>query len=267
MLMRTGNIVVLTGLLLLCLCSCKKETRAHSSEIPEAVKKKVFALGFSAENIRKTEKGYLVEGDIVLSEASLDQPSRSQFLSIAGNEQYRTSNLITALPKVITISLSSRFPSVYGTALDEAISRYNTESLQVHFQRTSGSADINMVNGFGNYAASSGLPSPDGTPYETIRLNAAFIGYAADRPFIDYLATLMTHEIGHCIGFRHTDYADRSFSCTGRPVNEGAGSSGAVYISGTPAGADAASWMLACIQPGQNRPFTSNDRIALNYLY
>ena len=74
-------------------------------------------------------------------------------------------------------------------------------------------------------------------------------------------------KMGHCIGMRHTDYMDRSYSCGGAYANEGASSVGAVLIPGTPATADPNSWMLACIGNGINRPFNANDVTALNYLY
>jgi hypothetical protein len=77
----------------------------------------------------------------------------------------------------------------------------------------------------------------------------------------------MAHEVGHCIGFRHTDYADRSYSCGGAYANEGASSVGAIYIPGTAVGPDPNSFMLACIGRNENRPFNANDRTALNYLY
>jgi hypothetical protein len=50
-------------------------------------------------------------------------------------------------------------------------------------------------------------------------------------------------------------------------VNEGASNVGAILIPGTPAGPDPNSWMLSCIGMGENRPFNSNDQIALNFLY
>ncbi|WP_317044047.1 M57 family metalloprotease [Hymenobacter amundsenii] len=49
--------------------------------------------------------------------------------------------------------------------------------------------------------------------------------------------------------------------------NEGASTVGAVYIPGTPSGADPNSWMLACIGSTDDRPFNANDRTALNYVY
>ena len=91
--------------------------------------------------------------------------------------------------------------------------------------------------------------------------------YLGSNPGTNYLGTILAHEMGHCIGFRHTDYMNRSFSCGGSAVNEGASTVGAVLIPGTPSGPVSGSWMLACIGSGQNRPFNSSDIVALNYLY
>ena len=267
-LMRANSkIIIILGLFCLTFASCKKQSD-NEEIIQQSIRDKIFALGFSADNIQKIDGGYLTEGDIFLSEADLDGNPQSQFLRIAGNDQYRTFNILTGLPRTLTISLSNKFPFIYGAALDEAIRRYNTENLQIHFQRVNNDADIHIVKASGNWFAASGLPSPNGEACNTIMLNPSYIGAAKNGiDFINYVATLIAHEIGHCIGFRHTDYMNRSFSCKGRTVNEGAGSLGAVNIAGTPVSSDAGSWMLACINFNQNRPFNDNDKIALSYLY
>ena len=77
----------------------------------------------------------------------------------------------------------------------------------------------------------------------------------------------MAHEMGHCIGMRHTDYYNRAYSCGGSASNEGASTVGAILIPGTPSSAEPNSWMLACVGNGVNRPFTANDLTALNYIY
>ena len=128
---------------------------------------------------------------------------------------------------------------------------------------TSG-ANISIVKGNGSYLASAGFPTSTGQPYNQVKVNSRAIG---NNPNQNYLATILAHEIGHCIGMRHTDFADRSYSCGGSPTNEGASTVGAVHIPGTPTGPDPNSWMLACIGSGQNRPFNANDKVALNYLY
>ena len=81
-----------------------------------------------------------------------------------------------------------------------------------------------------------------------------------------YITSVLQHEMGHCIGFRHTDYFNRALSCGGSKSNERAGTIGAILIPGTPSGFDSESFMLAC-SAGTDRTFNPNDKIALNYLY
>ncbi|MES1160442.1 MAG: M57 family metalloprotease, partial [Bacteroidota bacterium] len=111
---------------------------------------------------------------------------------------------------------------------------------------------------------SSGFPS-GGNPYNSIMMNTNAQAYGSN-PNVLYVGSVIQHEMGHCIGFRHTDYMNRAYSCGGSAVNEGASNVGAILIPGTPSGPDANSWMLACSNGG-NRTFNANDIIALNYLY
>ena len=74
--------------------------------------------------------------------------------------------------------------------------------------------------------------------------------------------------MGHCIGFRHTDWMNRAYSCgTGGSEGQQTSGVGAVLIPGTPSGPDSGSWMLACLSASTNRQFNNNDKTALNYLY
>jgi hypothetical protein len=245
------------------LFSCKKSATENSRQdvITQTTLDKIHDLGFSNKNVTKDEGDYVVEGDIRISEAELSAHPESQFLRVGSEEQYRTYNLVTGLPRTITVSISSRISSHTG-ALDDAIGRYNALNLLIKFQRVSSGAEIEIVRGGGNYLASAGFPS-GGDPYGQVKLNPNAVSGQPQST----VASILAHEIGHCIGFRHTDYMSRQYSCGGQPVNEGASSVGAVHIPGTPTGPDPNSWMLSCIGSGQNRPFNSNDRTALNYLY
>lgn len=243
--------------------SCKKDSAPVQDEVSQDVLDKVFALGFSNKNVIKDDNGYIVEGDIFLSEDDLNSTPSMQFLRVGTEEQYRTFNLVTGLPRTIRVSISNRLPSSYVAALDEALARYNALGLLITFQRVSSGAHINIVRGNGNYLASAGFPSSSGSPYSQIKVNSNALSGQPQAT----VASVLAHEIGHCIGFRHTDYMNRAYSCGGQAVNEGSGSVGAVHIPGTPTGPDPNSWMLSCIGSGQNRPFNSNDRAALNYLY
>jgi len=257
---------VLATALIFLVPACKKNASSvqQDAEISQASLDKIYQLGFSNKNVLQDEEGnYVVEGDIVLSEQDLAAVPETRFLRVGSEEQYRTNNLVGGLPRSITVSVASKLPSSYVAALDEAIGRYNAMGLRISFQRVSSGANISIVQGNGNYLASAGFPTSSGSPYNQIKVNSRAIGNQPQST----VATILAHEMGHCIGFRHTDYMDRSYSCGGQPVNEGASTVGAVYIPGTAAGPDPNSWMLACIGSGQNRPFNNNDKTALNYLY
>jgi hypothetical protein len=167
--------------------------------------------------------------------------------------------------------VSSYLPYSYVVATDSAIARYNAlrdqygNPLLIRFARVSsgGHIVINPAPSGSSYLASAGFPSDAGNPYTQVLVNRSYLDYWYSKTTI----SILTHEIGHCIGFRHTDYMNRAYSCGGSAVNEGASTVGAKLIPGTPAGADPNSFMLACIGNGVNRPFNSNDKIAMNWLY
>jgi hypothetical protein len=248
--------------------SCeKKEDLVVKNEISEETLTQVRALGFSTAEATVVEGGVLVEGDILLTNEMLTSQPEYSMLRVGQEEQYRTTNLVNTSSgtRTITIRVSTSLPSAYITATDELIRRYNAENLRLRFSRVTSGGNIVLSaapSGAG-YLASAGFPS-GGNPYSQVLVNSGAIGTANAST---YIATILAHEVGHCIGFRHTDYAGRQYSCGGSAVNEGASTVGAVYIPGTPTGNDPDSWMLACIGSGANRPFNSNDRTALNYLY
>lgn len=247
-------------------CEQKEEEAVAKNEVSEMTLVRIAQLGFKKENVQKVEGGYLVEGDIVLTEKDLAENTLVQALRVGESEQYRTTNLVSVgSGRTIRVAITTSLPSSYVTALDEAIRRYNAEYLYIKFQRVSSNYEIlfSKAPTGSTYLASAGFPS-GGNPYNSVKVNSDYLG---SNPGTNYLATILAHEMGHCIGFRHTDYMDRSYSCGGSYYNEGSGTVGAIHIPGTPTGPDANSWMLACIGSGVNRYFNANDKTALNYLY
>ncbi|WP_207432712.1 M57 family metalloprotease [Sabulibacter ruber] len=247
-------------------CSVNEEEVVEKAAISKEKLQQIYNMGFGTNNVQVVEGGYLVEGDIFLTDEQLNAQHDQKFLRVGETEQYRTNNLVNVgSGRTIRVAVSTSLPTSYVTALDEAIRRYNAEGLLIKFQRVSSSYNILLTKSPTNatYLASAGFPS-GGNPYNQVLVNSTYLG---SNPGTNYLATILAHEIGHCIGFRHTDYMDRSYSCGGAYTNEGASTVGAVHIPGTPTTADATSWMLACVATGQNRPFNSNDKIALKYLY
>ncbi|GAA4376443.1 M57 family metalloprotease [Hymenobacter koreensis] len=248
-------------------CSKKEEVLAKDQLSQETISQ-IQKLGFSTHDAKAVEGGVLVEGDIILSDSDLKGNLDYQLMRVGDEEHYRTTNLVTAnTTRTIYVAVSSSLPSAYVTAVDEVVRRFNAQNLRLRFQRVSSGYNVLFTaapSGSG-YLASAGFPS-GGNPYNRVQVNVGAIGTANAST---YIATILAHELGHCIGFRHTDYANRAYSCGGAFTNEGASTVGAIYIPGTPSAynGDSSSWMLACIGSGANRPFNTNDVTALNYVY
>ncbi|WP_192823393.1 M57 family metalloprotease [Rufibacter sp. LB8] len=247
-------------------CSENQEEAIEKAEVSKEKLQQIYEMGFGTADVKAVDGGYLVEGDIFLTDEQLNETKDPKFLRIGETEQYRTTNLVNVgTSRTISVAISTSLPTSYVTALDEAIRRYNAENLRIKFRRVSSGYNIllSKAPAGSSYLASAGFPT-SGNPFNSVRVNSDYLG---SNPGTNYLATILAHELGHCIGFRHTDYMNRAYSCGGAYTNEGASTVGAVHIPGTPTTADATSWMLACVGTGQNRPFNSNDRTALNYLY
>lgn len=268
--MRKSKILLYAGVLAFAFGSCQKNDAFEvvpDEHISDAVLAKIHNLGFGTKEVTKIDEGYLVEGDIVLTPELLDAQNEQKLLRVANFEQYRTTNLVTGLPRTITISVDSKLGSKYVTSAQNLVNRYNALNLSLNFQLVSSGGDIRFVAAPRNaqYLASAGFPTSTGQPYNTIKVNATYLNRNAWNEAS--ITSVMAHEVGHCIGFRHTDYMDRSYSCGGAYANEGASTVGAINIPGTPTSADPNSWMLACIGKNVDRPFNNNDKVALNYLY
>jgi len=178
--------------------------------------------------------------------------------------QFRTINLISLDIAVICID-GTEFSGILSRALDDAISNYNELDLTFEMVRTTGSdagcdAEIigHIVAGGGGEA---GFPA-GGLPFEEIN-----IGRGVARNGVAVSTHVITHELGHCIGFRHSDFFNRSISC-GVGGNEGRAPDGAILIPGTPARAVVnGSVMNSCFDVDSTGVFTATDLIALDALY
>jgi Dual-action HEIGH metallo-peptidase len=211
---------------------------------------------------------YLLENDMLISEEELSAMSKSPVHHIgAVGEQYRTTNLVSS-PRTIRVlgytGGSNALDTKMRTALQNAVNNYNALGISLSFTLTYGTNtaanDIVVYRVSGAAGGSAGFPS-GGNPYKYVQIYSGTSSYSTD-----VVEHVMTHEMGHCLGFRHTDYFNRSLSC-GTGGNEGAGSDGAILIPGTPSGFDANSIMLSCFGSTEDGEFGSFDITALNYLY
>jgi hypothetical protein len=217
--------------------------------------------GYPRGDIEVFDNDVYVQKDAKVSLAA----SREMLETTGTDEQYRTTNLVNA-PKTICVNPTSQFAgsASHSEALDLAIDNYNQQNLTLQFVRgpaTGCNANITAKLS-GGTGGSAGFPS-GGQPYGEINIGRGIAKYG-----VPVLKHVISHELGHCIGFRHSDYYNRSISCGGSASNEGAGTIGAILIPGTPSTAvRGGSVMNACYSTSSTGKWTSSDITALDYLY
>jgi Dual-action HEIGH metallo-peptidase len=255
--------------------SCNKEDESQpvqQNEVSKEVLQKISSLAFNTSDVKfikntrldgTVEDAYLIEGDIIISK---DQLNSMDLHGGITTEQYRTNNLVSAPRTIRVVGLNSGTSGLSAnmrSGLQAAINRYNNLGLTIRFTLTfttnTTGADIVVRRQSGAAGGVAGFPS-GGRPFNSVTI---FSGLDNSSSALN--SHVIAHEIGHCIGFRHTDWFSRQ-SC-GLNQNEGTAGVGAVLIPGTPSGFDSTSYMRACFSGRETGAFNNNDVNALNFLY
>ncbi|MHA7058534.1 M57 family metalloprotease [Aquimarina sp. M1] len=229
-------------------------------------------------NLDGVSMEYVKSGDIVLPLDKLEQNEYKLGDLEDGNKQYRTNNLISSGNSTIDIlgytGSCCALTSTMQTGLQWAVNNYNRISTRLNFRLTFGTnfeaADMVVYNnGQGGAGGQAEFPS-GGRPGKFIQINAGTGSFGGSN-VNNVNEHVIGHEMGHAVGFRHTDYARRR--CDGS--NEGtAGSIGAINVPGTPTanrwgqnGLDSGSLMISCFDGSEDGEFSNFDVVALEFLY
>jgi hypothetical protein len=251
---------VLAAIAVLTLLSCKKNGVMQATEDPlAAVKATIRLQGFNVADLKKMDGGYLVEGDIFYTEENLRAGLDNTM--VPATEQYRTANIVSLPPapssRTITIGLAANLNTTFwNMALQNALNRFNALDIRLRFSKVAtGTASSISITGIAGTAVQAGLPS-GGNPFNIIQMGTGIANCG-----LGTATSLIAHLIGHCIGFRHTDWFVMVLPCRTAIENT------AIHIPGTPTTAVPGSWMNTCYICGADTPFVPSDVTALRVLY
>jgi hypothetical protein len=258
MLIRAAVFALSCGVLVL---GCAAQ-RGDGDETQEIIDNLVKA-GFPVSDITVFDGVVYVGQDAAVNlEASREMVAADELDS---HEQFRTTNLVNLGLDTICIDGSRLRDASFSAALDNTIDNYNDLGLTFRMQRTSGGAPgcdaVISIRVSGPTGGSSGFPS-GGLPFDSVKIGSGLKSFS-----VNTITHVITHELGHCVGLRHSDFFNRSISC-GAGGNEGDAGIGAILIPGTPSGATVGgSVMNSCFRTVEAGEFTGSDVTALQTLY
>lgn len=181
------------------------ENLTQSNGVTPQIVNRIKALGFDTEStpIYKSGEDYVVEGDIAIDALEL------QGDGITG-KQRRTSGLLSCGNR-LNIKVRNRLSGVHSRALQTAISNWNNNSNNlVSFTLVQSGQDINVrfatdTDNLSPTTAANARGPRSGKAGSLIRVNRAFA--IVNRPW----STILTHELGHTIGFAHTNTQEGTY--------------------------------------------------------
>jgi hypothetical protein len=197
--------------------SCRKENQVPKS--PPAQTDDIATLrAFLSENtgtkidkitFNDTKQEFTIDGDVIMSLKDASAHYAKAVASEAGGRitqrRYDFIMNTTAARSVTIFADASVIPAAWETAIDQAINNWNSTDCLVKLSRAGSAAGASIV--FSSYydsntstIAFASFPDASGNPGPTVSINQYYNTLTASQKQFT-----ITHELGHCLGFMHTN--------------------------------------------------------------
>ncbi|MEM6993301.1 MAG: M57 family metalloprotease, partial [Myxococcota bacterium] len=265
---RQRSLVPLWATLISLAAACQAaDEPPGDDDVADEIVDNLLRAGFPRHEIELRADGLVFVG----GDAEVSLTASREMVGIDGDgpafRHYGTTNQVGIDVETICVD-GSATAGTLSAGINLAIAAYNAEGLRFQFLRADSpqtGCDANIAveivpDDGSTTVASAGFPA-GGLPHHTVSVWDDTLANGAT-----WHAAVMMHELGHCIGLRHTDFFDRSLSC-GSGGDETALIQGAVHIPGTPTGFGSGnSIMNACVGTA-TAAFNPEDQAALGELY
>lgn len=207
---------------------CQKEEPKVAQQRPEPVAdpllQKLINMGFDKKNIQDEDSAFVVEGDIQFNKKEL-QAYKATGSANGRMGQYSRGLTVGYMPlPAISVFISSSVPPEWHADIAFALAQWNgIDETRLNFYTTQSTStshrDITVhAQPLTNALGRGEPPTSAYMPGRNLYLNLWNQPQAMRR-------LVIVHELGHCIGYRHTNY---------RAAGEAPGDPDAYLIPGTP---------------------------------
>ncbi|MFL5542994.1 MAG: M57 family metalloprotease [Longimicrobiaceae bacterium] len=254
------------------LAACGDEVVAPASSDTDPAVQKLVEMGFRADMIENHGDYLVVEGDIQFARAELLRPDRAAPARAPqpGGPRFQyttTATVSSANVQTIKVDLSGLSSDAgYVQAVRDAIGYWSGISGS-YIKIVEGSpADIRFVfENLGTGVMGRGDFPSGGVAGDTVRFNPYFT-VNGSAPSYAAKVKVAVHELGHNIGFRHSNW--NQVDCYPSSCNNNPGSVGAVQVGGTPSsGNDGSSVMNGGTAGTTWAGFSTYDQVAARTVY
>lgn len=213
---RPIKLLVILICLSIVISSCKKEEANIIPKEDHDIKQLTAYLigkGFKAENIVFKDERFILEKDIIITREELEIKMKNE--GAPQTEHWRGPYLVKdPYHKNIKYYMDSGVPFDWNSAVLGAVMNWNNMEdhsymvLNMSLLASSAGGDVRIFMGYedADWVARAYLPASDGKAGRSIEINSKYNYLPASEKLF-----AITHEIGHTIGFNHTDENKGSF--------------------------------------------------------